>query len=158
MAFVVARPGGRFEIRESVVTPSGPRARTLAVFRTLTSEVVARAAARALRPYDAAKIRARARQLGAPAPRDPAAATARRLLAELRAGDSVPPVLSDALRRQLPALSGPVPDTIGDALLWAGADDASRGRALWDLLDLATHLPQRRRPSASAFPRISSRP
>ncbi len=40
MAFVVARPKGRFEIRESVHTPQGPRARSLANFKDLDEEVL----------------------------------------------------------------------------------------------------------------------
>ena len=40
MAYVVARPRGRFEIRESVHTPKGPRARSLANFAHLTDEVL----------------------------------------------------------------------------------------------------------------------
>jgi hypothetical protein len=53
MAYVVARPKGRFEVRESVHTPKGPRARTLAGFDVLTGEVLAAATARAQRPFDA---------------------------------------------------------------------------------------------------------
>ncbi len=53
MTYVVARPKGRFEIRESVHTPKGPRARSLANFTQLTDEVLARPARRASRPFDA---------------------------------------------------------------------------------------------------------
>ena len=42
MAFVVRRPKGRWEIRESFVGPSGPRARTLASFRVLSEDVIER--------------------------------------------------------------------------------------------------------------------
>jgi hypothetical protein len=48
MAYVVARPKGRFEIRESVHTPKGPRARTLANFEQLLDT----ARLRASRPFD----------------------------------------------------------------------------------------------------------
>lgn len=52
MAYVVARPKGRFEIRESVHTPKGPRARTLANFEQLTDKVLDTARLRASRPFD----------------------------------------------------------------------------------------------------------
>jgi hypothetical protein len=52
MAYAVVRPKGRFEIRESLHTPDGPRARSLAGFDVLTDEVVAKAAQRAQRPFD----------------------------------------------------------------------------------------------------------
>ncbi len=52
MAYVVARPKGRFEIRESVHTHKGPRARSLANFARLSDEVLATARRRASRPFD----------------------------------------------------------------------------------------------------------
>lgn len=52
MAYVVARRRGRFEIRESLHTAEGPRARTLAGFAVLTDDVLAAAARRAQRPFD----------------------------------------------------------------------------------------------------------
>ena len=52
MAFVVERPGGRFEVRESRATPRGPRARTLATFATLDDAVVAHVIERAEVPVD----------------------------------------------------------------------------------------------------------
>jgi len=66
MAYVVIRPKGRFEIRESVHTPKGPRARSLANFAHLTDEVLATARVRADRPFDAEAVRASARRAGAP--------------------------------------------------------------------------------------------
>jgi hypothetical protein len=53
MAYVVGRSAGRFEIRESVHTTKGPRARSLANFGILTDQVLAVAAGRAERPFDA---------------------------------------------------------------------------------------------------------
>ena len=67
MAYVVARRKGRFEIRESLHTPDGPRARSLAGFDVLTDEVVAKAAQRAQRPFDVEAVLASARRAGAPA-------------------------------------------------------------------------------------------
>ncbi len=66
MAYVVARPKGRFEIRESLHTPAGPRARSLAGFDVLTGEVVAKAAQRAQRPFDVEAVLASGRRAGAP--------------------------------------------------------------------------------------------
>lgn len=64
MAFVVARPHGRYEIRESVHTAAGPRARTLANFAALTPKVLEAARRRATRPFDAAKVLASAARRG----------------------------------------------------------------------------------------------
>ncbi|HEY1651802.1 MAG TPA: hypothetical protein VGG09_07955 [Acidimicrobiales bacterium] len=66
MAYVVARPKERYEIRESVHTPKGPRARSLANFATLTDEVLETAQSRASRPFDASAVRASARRAGSP--------------------------------------------------------------------------------------------
>jgi hypothetical protein len=66
MAYVVARPKGRFEIRESVHTPAGPRARSLAGFDVLTDEVLAKAARRAQRPFDLEAVLASGRRARAP--------------------------------------------------------------------------------------------
>jgi hypothetical protein len=65
MAYVVARPRGRFEVRESLHTPKGPRARSLAGFDVLTDEVLAAAAARSTRPFDAEAVIASAGRAGA---------------------------------------------------------------------------------------------
>lgn len=64
MAYVVRRPRGRFEIRESVHTPRGPRARSLASFSELNEEVLGAAARRAQRPFDPEGVRASARRCG----------------------------------------------------------------------------------------------
>lgn len=69
MAYVVARRNGRFEIRESVHTPDGPRARTLAGFRVLDNDVLGKAARRATRPFDAKAVTTSARRTGAPVKR-----------------------------------------------------------------------------------------
>jgi hypothetical protein len=157
MAFVVARPHGRYEIRESRHTPAGPRARTLATFRVLTPDVLAKARGKARGDFDVNKIRARAAELNIPERAPNAACAARTLLRELRAGDTVPPVLVHELRRALPEAE-PIPETIGDAPMWIDADVTTRARALYDLLDLGSYLPIPRRPLRSAFPRLSSEP
>jgi hypothetical protein len=65
MAYVVARRGGRFEIRESLHTASGPRSRTLAGFGVLTGDVLAAARLRAQRPFDAEAVIRSGRRAGA---------------------------------------------------------------------------------------------
>jgi hypothetical protein len=65
MAFVVARRGGRFEIRESLHTANGPRSRTLAGFDVLSEDVLAAAARRAQRPFDAEAVIRSGRRAGA---------------------------------------------------------------------------------------------
>jgi len=168
MTYVVARADGgsnrgpngggakRYEVRESISTPAGPRARTLATFRVLTASVLSEAAAKARRPFDAAKVRARAAALGAPQRSYDAAASASTLLAQLRGGEPLPPALVAELRRALPRRSSSVPDSLESAIEWIGVDDATRGRALRDLLDLASRIPARPRSAASSFPRVST--
>ncbi|HEX4126956.1 MAG TPA: hypothetical protein VHX67_05195 [Acidimicrobiales bacterium] len=68
MAYVVARPKGRFEIRESVHTPKGPRARSLANFSHFSDEVLDRARRRASRPFDTEAVRAAAARVAARPP------------------------------------------------------------------------------------------
>jgi hypothetical protein len=67
MAYVVARPKGRFEIRESLHTPDGPRARSLAGFDVLSDAVLAKAARRAQRPFDVEAVLESGRRARAPA-------------------------------------------------------------------------------------------
>ena len=67
VAYVVTRPGRRFEIRESLHTPGGSRVRSLAGFDVLTDAVLARAARRAQRPFDVGAVLASGRRAGAPA-------------------------------------------------------------------------------------------
>jgi hypothetical protein len=66
VAYVVGRQKGRFEIRESLHTPDGPRAHSLAGFAVLSDAVLAKAAQRAQRPFDAAAVLASGRRAGAP--------------------------------------------------------------------------------------------
>ncbi|MGN6373719.1 MAG: hypothetical protein ACTHM1_12170 [Solirubrobacteraceae bacterium] len=78
MAYVVGRRSGRFEVRESLHTPAGSRARTLAGFRVLDDDVLDRASARAVRPFDAKAVVASARHAGAPVKRGTGKAAVRR--------------------------------------------------------------------------------
>jgi len=65
MAYVVARRGGRFEVRESLHTANGPRSRTLVGFDVLSDDVMAAAARRAQRPFDAEAVIRSGRRAGA---------------------------------------------------------------------------------------------
>ena len=65
MAYVVVRPRGRYEIRESVHTPKGPRARSLANFAQLTDDVLETARLRSTRPFDPDGVRASAARASA---------------------------------------------------------------------------------------------
>jgi hypothetical protein len=138
------------------MTSAGPRARTLATFRVLTDRVIADAAARAARAFDPEKIRTRAAALHVPRYSHEAAASASTLLGRLRNGEKLPPVLVAELRRALPRSPSRVPDGLESAVEWIGVDDATRGRALRDLLDVASRIPSRARPRRLSFPRLSS--
>ena len=142
MAFVVARPGGRFEVRESRATPSGPRARTLATFGVLDDAVVAHVIERAESPIDVQHLVHAARRAGAPVTvgASPADAAARALLAEIRAGHRPSPALAAALSEAVEP-SVEVSDSIRAAAAWSGATPEERGDALRDLLLLADRLP-----------------
>jgi len=136
MAYLAARPLGRFDIREALATPQGPRSRTLVSFRgALTLEVLERAAARATRPLEREKLVARAQELGIPVSVRSEDRAARALLAALRTGADVDPILVTLLREALASRpAAPVPDALADVAEWIGASDAQRGATLRDLL------------------------
>jgi hypothetical protein len=158
MTYVVGRPSGQWEIRESVHTPSGPRARTLATFRVLTDDVLDRASGAATKAFDPDQVRTAAWRAGAPVGESPADQAARALLAEAAAGRLPAPALRRLLVDRL-AGAGPLPElAAGDSgAEWAGASLEERGRTLKDLLELTDHLPVRRR-GALRFPRLTARP
>jgi hypothetical protein len=158
MAYVVARPRGGWEIRESRATPAGPRSRTLATFRTLTPEVSERAVSRALRPLEAEEVRRAARRVGAPIASPAPDRAAAELLAELAAGHRPRPALRRVLLEALGAEGGSPTGNAEAAGAWIVASAAQRGEALRDLLLLVDRLPRRRRAARGRFPRIESRP
>jgi hypothetical protein len=139
MAYVVRRPGNRWEIRESVATERGPRSRTLASFRRLTPEVLERAVRRASRPITTADLRDAAERAGAMS--SVADAAARTLLTEIGLGRLPSPGLRRVLAGLLADSPQPDPD-LGDAILWAAASPEERGRALRGLLAFVDALPQ----------------
>jgi hypothetical protein len=156
MTFVVARRDGRFEIRESVATPRGPRARTLATFRELSDEVLDRAQSRATTPFDRERVDLRALQLGAPRSVGATARLGWRLLADLESGHDVPPVLAGALANRLAGRAVATPDTFAPLSDWFGASLQERGDALRDLLRLTDRIPRRPPRRGKRFPRIAS--
>src|SRR5205823_13758035 len=86
MAFVVRRPVGRWEIRESLLTDAGPRARSLASFRVLTPDVVALAEDRATTSFEAEAVVAAARRAGAAVDASAEDRLARHMLVGMRGG------------------------------------------------------------------------
>lgn len=163
MAYLYARKNGRREIREAHTTPRGPRSRTLASFTgALLPEHLDRAEAAAKRPFDRAKLQARARVLGIPVRHSGAEAEARALAARLR-GAQLDPIMVSVLRDALATVSSePVPDALADVIEWLGASADERGRALRDVLRLYDTIARSREPvrepEAPRFPRFEVRP
>lgn len=164
MAYLYVRRNGRVEIREAHSTPRGPRSRTLASFKgALTEEHLDRAESASTRPFDRDAIRSRAKELGIALVRSSADCQARSLIAQLRSGARLDPVLVSVLREQLEAReSAAVPDELADVIEWIGASDRERGRALRDVLRLYDTIARSREPVREPerlpFPRFEVRP
>lgn len=154
MAFIVPRKNQTWEIRETRSTPAGPRSRTLASFRELNAEVIARAQDRSDKPLEAEDLRRAALRLGAPVEAPLADQAAQQLLKELSAGRkprrALRHLLADAVgdRRRANGFSEPV-NSLGE---WLTATPKEHGETLRQLLLLADALPQRRRPDRIQFP------
>ncbi len=163
MAYLVARDGSRFDLREAIATRAGPRSRTLATFRApLTPEVLERAALRATRPFDRAAILVRAAQLGVATTERREDRAAREVLALLGAGAAIDPVLVTLLRDALArAPAAPVPERLAEVAEWVGAPIERRGAAVRDLLRLSDRIVRARGAVRSKpkieFPHFSSR-
>src|SRR5438132_2826758 len=97
MAFVVRRPGNRWEIRQSYVSEAGPRARTLATFRTLSDDVIERALRAAHGHIDRDSIVRSAKRAGAPVAGSEADALAEALIRSLARRRSLRPGLRHVL-------------------------------------------------------------
>jgi hypothetical protein len=155
MATVIRNRRGDFEIRESFRTAYGPRSRTLATFKLLDDDVLARAASAAQRPFDRAAVRLAALRAGASEAESAVEAAARILLRELDRNRPIRPALVAALREAL--ASRPSADVAGighSATDWA-ADDPLRGRMTEQLGDLVDALPPHERGGEPAFPRLA---
>jgi hypothetical protein len=144
MAYLVTRPGGIWEVRESRSTTAGPRSRTLATFRTLTPEVVERARARASGPLTDKDLRMAAVRAGAPVASEEANRAGAELLAALAAGGGPRPVLRRLLRDALQPDRATTSDSAREAGRWVAATAQQRGETLRDLLLLSDALPPRR--------------
>lgn len=161
MASLIARDAGRFELRETVATPAGPRSRTLATFAPpLAPEVLDRAERRATRPFDRAAILARAAALGIPVRDWREDRQARALLADLRRGLRLDPALAAELRAALAAEPEAAP-RFAEVAEWMGAPVERRGATVRDLVRVADRIAQGRgerktRPKPR-YPRFSSR-
>lgn len=131
MAYVIARRGGRFEVRESEHTAKGPRSRTLVCFRVLDDEVLARARARARRPFDAGAVLASARRAHAPG------ADGARAAAWLGGGSARRPEDAKARMRFVQASRRMAQATGASARGGPAAGLADPGEALIDLLGFA---------------------
>ena len=156
MAFVVRRPNGTWEVRETRSTPAGPRPKTLATFRALTRETAASAAQQASTPTSPETILASARRAGAFVPGSAADAAAAELL---RLCDQGVP-LSERVRRAMAAWLGPaepLPPAAQAAAPWSGVTPEERGAVLVDLLSLADALPPPRLVRDERFPRLVPR-
>ena len=161
MAYVVTRPAGAWELRESRSTPSGPRARTLATFRTLTPETIEHARARATLPLLEADVRRAAHRVGAPVSQPTPDRAAAELLAELSAGRSPRQPLARLLRDVLEGLpdsaaAATISDSARAAAAWVNASPERRGESLRDLLLLTDRLPPSRAVRSKRFPRLRS--
>jgi len=165
MAYVVATKPGRYEVRESVGTPKGPRSRTLTSFRELTAETVNKAQAKAEKPPAAAELTRMALRAGAPVRGSELDKAASETLRRIARGEQPDPklrrLLIDALSDQDPG-SRPSKSTsvISDAARaagqWVGVGSEDRGNALRELLELTDALPARPRPHEIGFPRLRS--
>jgi hypothetical protein len=165
MAYVVATKPGRFEVRESVSTANGPRSRTLASFRELTHEVVAKVQAQAAKPPTAAELTRSALKAGAPVRGPELDEAARETLRLMANGERPDPMLRRLLlnalsdRDQSDRLEDPkdrVSDAARAATQWVGVGVEERGNVLRELLDLADAMPIKLRPHEIGFPRLKS--
>ncbi|HKF81520.1 MAG TPA: hypothetical protein VKB23_01005 [Solirubrobacterales bacterium] len=161
----MATKPGRFEVRESASTASGPRSRTLASFRELTDEVVQKVRERADKPPTAEELTRSALKAGAPVRGPELDQAARATLRLMASGGRPDPMLrrllldalSDDDRSDRPAdPKARVSDAARSATQWVGVGAEERGNALRELLDLADALPVRLRPHEIGFPRLKS--
>jgi hypothetical protein len=158
----IRKQGDRYEIRECVATPRGPRQLRLASFRgVLTPEVLDRAESRARNPLHREGVVASAVRMGIPVSKRRHHPEARALLAALQRGAELEPTLVQLLETALERLdSREVPAHLVDAADWIGQPERERGAALRGLLRTADRIlrsrPPLRTPPRQRFPRFSS--
>lgn len=160
MAYIASRPEGRFELRHSAWTASGPRSKTLASFSSLDQKVIEKAVARGDGVVTRSDILKAAKRAGVRVSASVAEDAATRLLTSLDAGDDLDPtlarLLADRLATSAPSRARPVTDAERAAGAWLGRSLEERGEALRDLLLLADRLPQPKRASSLRFPVIDT--
>jgi hypothetical protein len=164
MAYVVATHPGRFEVRESRTTERGPRSRTLASFRELTDEVIAKVQATADKPPGAEELKKATLRAGAPIQDSELDEAAKKALRRIASGDRPRPLLRRLLLDALLGEEGGdqasgsvnVSDAARSAREWIGAAPQERAKALRELLELADALPVRPRAHEIGFPRLKS--
>ena len=135
MAYVVATKPGRFEVRESISTPDGPRSRTLASFRELTDETIGKVQARSDKPPTADELTRLALKAGAPVRGSKLDEAASETLRRIASGEQPDPklrrllidALSDQDRGDRPAdPKGLVSDAARAATQWIGVGAEDR--------------------------------
>jgi len=152
----------RYEIRECLMTPRGPRQLSLVSFRgVLTPELLDEAEAKARKPLERADLVARARRMEIPVSRRRRYPEARGLLAALQRGADLEPTLVQLLKTALERRdSRAVPPHLADAAEWIGQSERERGAALRGLLRTADRIlrsrPPLRTPRKKIFPHFSS--
>jgi len=161
MAYLVRRPGGTIQIRESVRTERGPRSTMLASFQNdLDDQVLDQADRKAMRPLDRKDLIAKARAMGV-GWSSSASIAARQLVKRLRLGRTLDPVLVALVRGNLSDMpETQLPDGLDEATDWVGATDKERATTLQGLLRLSDAIvrsrdalpPRHREP----FPHIDS--
>jgi hypothetical protein len=149
MTFVAAGRNGAFEVRESRLTPEGPRSRTLATFRELDAATIDKVIARATKPPSREELVQAASRAGAPVSVPPVDEAARAVLRSIARGQQPNPKLRRLL---LNALSGEGTS----AEEWLGTSLTERADGLKDVLLLADAVPVRARPNTIGFPRLDS--
>lgn len=158
----IRKQSDRYEIRECLVTPRGPRQLSLASFRgVLTPEILDEAEAKARKPLKRADLIARARRMGISVTTQRRHPEARSLLAALQRGAELEPTLVQLLEAALQRLeSRAVPVHLEDAAEWIGQPERERGVALRGLLRTTDRILQSRPPlrvrKKKQFPRFSS--
>jgi hypothetical protein len=165
MAYLVRRPSGTVQVRESVRTARGPRSRTLASFSgPLDDAVLDEVERRATQPVDRAGLIERARAMGLMW-ESSAAGAARRLVHGLRRGESIDPALLGLLHVELeacaPARASIQPDEFEEAAEWIGATAEERASSLRGLLRLGDAIARSRgrrsADSGAAYPALRAR-
>lgn len=154
MASVIRNRRGKFEIRESTWTASGPRSRTLVTFDELDGNVLAHAESLAERPFDREEVRLSALRAGAPEAERPADAAARKLLRELDNNQPIRPALATAVIEALSHRAAADLDNVKHSATDWGSDDIERAQMSEELAGFVDAVPIRDLRGELDFPRL----